>query len=123
MVVIPERKSKKKLSVNGIESNFTVDKKIESVHGKLVEEEKEQEEEVIEDLSGLTSIERLKYMIKHHDNGIWRTHSTWYDLTGSCGYMDKSNHHKAMTQTLINQGFVEKRKISNLFEFRMKKHK
>ena len=122
MVTIPERKSRKKLSVNGIESSFTVDKKIESVHGKLVEEE-EQEEDDIEDLSGLTSIERLKYMIKHNDNGIWRTHSTWYDLTGSCGYMDKSNHHKAMTQTLINQGFVEKRKISNLFEFRMKKHK
>jgi hypothetical protein len=51
MVVIPERKSTKKLSVNGIESIFKVDKKIESVHGKLVEEgrlaegEKEEEEE------------------------------------------------------------------------------
>jgi hypothetical protein len=46
MVMIPERKSKKKLSVNGIESSFTVDKKIELVHGKLVEEEDVEEEDV-----------------------------------------------------------------------------
>jgi hypothetical protein len=49
MVVIPARKSRKKLSVNGIESIFKVDKKIESVHGKLREEEEELVEEVKEE--------------------------------------------------------------------------
>lgn len=69
----------------------------------------------------LKPIDVLKKMIQHHDDGIWRNHNTWYDLTGDCGYQDKSNHHKAMTQTLVNQHFIEKRKISNYFEFRMKK--
>ena len=114
MVVISERKSRKKLSVNGIESIFKVDKKIESVHGKLMEENEEED-------ADLSSIEMLKRMIFNHDIGTWRNHSTWYNLTGACGYKDKSNHHKAITQTLVNQGFVEKRKIGTLYEFRMKK--
>lgn len=118
MVKIPKRMSKKKLSVNEIESSFTVDKNIEPIHGNLREEEEENDLE--NDLS--ENIDKLKYMIRHNDNGTWRTHSVWYNLTGPCGYKDKSNHHKAMTQTLIIHGFVEKRKVNSLFEFRMKKN-
>ena len=68
---------------------------------------------------GLSQIETLKWMIKHHDSGSWRSHSVWYDLTGSCGYATKSAHHQTMVR-LSNAGFLESKQESYLV-FRLRK--
>jgi hypothetical protein len=47
MVVIPERKSKKKLSVNSVETNFTVDEEMESIHGKLREDDEDEKKDEV----------------------------------------------------------------------------
>ena len=88
MVVIPERKSTKKLSVNGIESSFTVDKKIESVHGKLIEEEEEDDLKLPlkeklnhreETVRGATRALLIKRNIQTMDDWIYFKTSSSYD--------------------------------------------
>jgi len=122
MVTMGERLTNVKLSISGIEKEFQIDKDKEMIHGDIKEEDKEEDRDKDDhssELEGLQQVDQLKYMLKHQDNGEWRDHNTWYNLTGSCGYSCKDGHHKAMKR-LSKTGFVECKKDNNLV-FRLKK--
>ena len=63
-------------------------------------------------LSGETFMNCLKRKLTNYiANGkenTFRTAKEWLEITGLCGFKDKTCHHYALMTYLVNDGFVER---------------